>query len=165
MNDVVQVRVLLVACVVVVCGLAFLHVFVSPAVAPRVNIRWAAGVDDVARESLEQQFRLFAAEHREGTTWAYDLRDPSWQTVRALVAHPAVADTHYINRRFGIVSASAPRGTTPAGRGVLSTVRDSAALQWLGRLALSILVVAAIWVVTNGRTARRETIPRTRPPT
>jgi hypothetical protein len=162
MSDVRRVRIVAATCLIVlaICGLA--HVFALPTIAPRVNVRWADRVSDLERATLEQQFRLHEGEHREGSTWAYDLRDPSWSMVRALVAHPAVADTHYINRRFGLVAADAPAGTTRLPPGRLTGWRDSPIVAWAGRLAFSTLLVSLVWLATSGRTARREMNRQTR---
>jgi hypothetical protein len=157
MSDFQRIRVLAAASVIVLAGCGLVRIFALPSVAPRVNIRWADRVGDQERATLEQQFRLLAGERREGSTWSYDLRDPSWSAVRALVVHPAVADTHYIHRRFGIVAADAPRGTTRLPSGGLRGWRDSAVVEWAGRLAFSILLVSLVWLATTGRTARRET--------
>ena len=156
MTDYRRIQVLAIASAIVLVGTGLIRVFASPSVAPRINIRWADRVSDLERATLEQQFRLHEGERREGSTWAYDLRDPSWPAVRALIAHPAVADTHYINRRFGMVSADAPRGATRLPPGGLTGWRDSFIVEWAGRLALSILLVSLVWLAMNGRTARRE---------
>jgi hypothetical protein len=156
MTDYRRIQVLAIASAIVLVGAELIRVFASPSVAPRINIRWADGVSDADRGRLEQQFRLFAGEWREGSTWAYDLRDPSWSAVRRLVNDRAVADTHYINRRFGIVAPDAPPGTTRLPSGGLRGWRDSAVVEWAGRLAFSILLVSLVWLATSGRTARRE---------
>ena len=65
---------------------------------PRVNVRWTEGVTQDERLSLERRFGLESAEWREGTTWRYVLRDRSRENIAALVAHPAVDDTHDIDR-------------------------------------------------------------------
>ncbi len=63
-----------------------------------VHVRWQPSLDAAARQSLEARFRLADAERLEEGTWRYDLVDPSNDNIRALVGHPAVADTHYIDR-------------------------------------------------------------------
>jgi len=63
-----------------------------------VNVRWAAAVDDAARQRLEARFGLADGEHREGTTWGYALTHRARANIRALVEDPAVADTHQIHR-------------------------------------------------------------------
>ena len=133
--------------------LGAVHLSVPPSVAPRVNVRWADGVTDADRARLESRLQLFAGELREGSTWAYDLGDPSWRGVRTLIAEPAVADTHYLNRRFGIVSSDAPAGSTRIARGALSRWRDSPAVTWILRLSVSCLIVSGIWLLVNARGA------------
>jgi hypothetical protein len=125
-----------------------------PSIVPRVNVRWSDNVTEADRLRLETDLRLLAGEQREGTTWAYDLGDPSWRGVRRLIAEPAVADTHYLNRRFGLVSRDAPKGTTQLSAGPLSRWRDSAVAGWTVRLSLALLVVSTAWLAVNGRTTR-----------
>jgi hypothetical protein len=60
---------------------------------PIVNVRWTPAVDDRARTTLEQRYRMEPVEH-EGTTWRYRLRDTSATNLSALRADPAVEDTH-----------------------------------------------------------------------
>jgi len=161
-SDARQIRRLGAVCLILLAGVGLIRLFALPSIAPRVNIRWADGLGGVGRASIEERFRLLAGERREGTTWAYDLGDPSPGTVRAIVSHTAVADTHYINRRFGIVARGAPRGTSRP-TGALTGWQDSPLVEWVGRLAFWTLVVAMLWLATTGRTARRERTPRTHP--
>ena len=65
---------------------------------PRVNVRWADGVTEDERLLLERRFGLESPQWREGATWRYVLRDRSRENIAALVAHPAVDDTHDIDR-------------------------------------------------------------------
>jgi hypothetical protein len=65
---------------------------------PLVNVRWAPAVDDRSRAGLEQRYRIEPAEHDEGTTWRYRVRDRSTANLRALRADPAVEDTHGFER-------------------------------------------------------------------
>src|SRR5687767_10141129 len=82
--------------------------FVPPAIAPRINVRWTSGLSNEARLAAENQFTLLHGEMKEGRTWAYDLGNISRANVRALVAHPAVEDTHYVNRSAGTIWRTAP---------------------------------------------------------
>ncbi len=132
---------------------------VSPAIAPRINVRWAPGVSDEARAGAERTLHLLDGELREGRTWAYDLGDISRANVRALVAHPAVEDTHYIDRGDGTVWRQAPAGHAAVG-GAINRIRDSAALLWAGTIGGITALVAGVWLATNRRTARPQTIPR-----
>lgn len=145
--------------VVTLAATGALRVFVLPAVSPRVNIRWADRVDDAARVELERRLKLYAGEQREGTTWMYDLGDPTSRGIDALITHPAVADTFHINRSRGTVSSDAPRGTTRIGRGPLSIWRDSPVLSWVVRLALSLLAVSAVWLVSSATPRTKKSPP------
>jgi hypothetical protein len=161
MTEVRRVQALAAASLLVLVIAGLIRVFSLPAVAPRINVRWAGEVDDRQRGALERELGLTAGERREGSTWAYDLTNPSWRGVKALIAHPAVADTHYINRRWGLVAADAPRGTTAIEAGGIGAWRDSALVAWARRFALALLAVSLLWLLTTGRTARHETIPQT----
>ena len=146
--------------VVVLAGVGLLRVFVPPAFGPRVNIRWADDVDDAARVDLEWLLKLLAGEQREGTTWLYDLGDPTPSGIKELIAHPSVADTFHIDRKLGTVSKDAPQGTTRIAHGRLSMWRDSPLFNWLTRLSLSVLAVSALWLAMTGRAARKSaTLP------
>ena len=123
--------------------------FVSSAVAPRINVRWAPGVSEGARLAVERERTLVRGELKEGRTWAYDLGDVSRANVRALVAHPAVEDTHYINRSAGTVWRTAPPGTTVIG-GLLNRARDSVALRWVLTASATTALVSALWLFTTG---------------
>jgi hypothetical protein len=151
-----RIRGLAIGSLIVLAAAGAVHVSVPPALAPRVNVRWADSVTDAERARLESRLQLFAGELREGTTWAYDLGDPSVGGVRALVTEPSVADTHYVNRRLGTVSSDAPAGTTLIARGVLSRWRDSPAAPWAARLSASCLIVSALWLLINARGRRVE---------
>src|SRR5688572_8848545 len=102
-------------------------------VAPRINVRWTDSITDAARAGVEHRFTLYAGERREGTTWSYDLGNASRANIQALLAHPAVADTHYLDRATSTVSADAPRGTTFITENPLRRWRDSRTADWLVR--------------------------------
>jgi hypothetical protein len=129
--------------VAVICAVAALSLSLAARVAsgPRgalVHVRWAASVDASARQKLEARFRLADGEHLEGSTWRYDLVDPSPDTIRALVRHPAVADTHHIDRsRFALDNAerTVRRGRIAYGSVLVAAADDLAtALATLGAL-------------------------------
>jgi len=124
--------------------------FIPPALAPRINIRWAPSVTDVSRADAERRFRLWRGEAKDGRTWAYDLGDVSHGNVAALVADRRVEDTHYINRTAATIWRTAPPGTTVIG-GIANRARDSAALEWIVTTSATTLVVAALWLVGAGR--------------
>jgi hypothetical protein len=121
------------------------------AYAARVHVRWREDISVFDRVRLEREFKLREREQREGNTWAYDLSDPSRETVRALVAHPAVADTHYIDREDGVPWWNAPRGTTLIHRNPVLRWRDSPVVEWVGFFSLSSVVASSAWLALNRR--------------
>lgn len=85
--------------------------------APRVSIRWVSTLDEAARGEMERRFSLTAAERSDDVSvnaWTYRLLDKSRDNVRALVGHPDVADTHYIDRETFEVEREQPRLDNPA---------------------------------------------------
>jgi peptidoglycan/LPS O-acetylase OafA/YrhL len=70
-------------------------------------IRWAPGTSDATRHRLEGELGLIGGQQVERDprhrTWSYRLRTPTRDRVRAVVLHPAVEDTAYVDReRFEI---------------------------------------------------------------
>jgi 4-amino-4-deoxy-L-arabinose transferase-like glycosyltransferase len=117
----------------------------------RVNVRWQPVLVSAERQSLEAQFRLEDGKHVDGSTWEYDLLDTSRYTIRALVQHPAVADTHHIDRgRFVPENAERTprRGRIAYGDAVVRAA-DGVALALVSfalPLALSLVTpVGAVW--------------------
>jgi hypothetical protein len=122
--------------------------------APRVNVRWADAVEEQDRERFERQLQLRQSVHQGGTTWSYDLADPSAPRVRALLSHPAVADTHHIDRKTGAISLDAPRGTTLVRDDFIARWRDSPVLYWILLLSASMTFVSMAWL-TLARSQRQ----------
>ena len=79
-----------------------------------INVRWHADVTDAERLQLEAQF-LLRGERREDRTFGYDLLDDSRANIQALVEHPAVEDTHHIDRGTFALAASAEFGESRTG--------------------------------------------------
>ena len=142
-----------VASVIVLAIALYVWRFVPPSLAPRINVRWTAGLSDEARLTAERRFTLLQGELQEGRPWAYDLGDISRANVRALVAHPAIEDTHYVNRAAGTIWRTAPPGTAIVG-GALNRVRDSAFLTWALTSSATTTVVCALWLASTGRRIR-----------
>ena len=67
----------------------------------------------IARQAAEQRYRLFEGQETERGTWAYLLKDTSYENVRALVSDPAVEDTSNINRAAFRVNRDATLGRPP----------------------------------------------------
>ena len=74
-----------------------------------VHVRWQPSVTITDRHALEGRFHLADGEQLDARTWRYDLIDPSGSTIGALVAEPAAADTHNIDRAEGSLAPDAPR--------------------------------------------------------
>ena len=83
--------------------------------APRVHVRWADGTTEAQRVAFEAELRLEPVEHKEDQTWRYELTDVSRRAIEAVVRHPAVADTHYIDRAAFEVAPGTPRGERSVG--------------------------------------------------
>lgn len=126
--------------------------FLAPSpFAPRVHIRWISQTSDAARSDFERRFSLLNGEYREGTTWGYDLGNASMSAVRSLLEHPAVEDTHYIDRRSGAVAADAPRGTTRLRQTGLAWWINSPLFEWFTLLWVSSLIVSGTWLASARR--------------
>jgi hypothetical protein len=63
-----------------------------------VNVRWAEGVSDELRATLERQYALLDGRKHEGRTWRYFLGDAAPANLRAIVTDPRVEDTSNIFR-------------------------------------------------------------------
>ena len=63
-----------------------------------IHVRWTPDVDAARRQSLERQLQLAEGRPTEGTTWVYQLQEPSTDDIRAIVTHPNVEDTAHVNR-------------------------------------------------------------------
>ena len=90
----------------------------APLPLPRINVRWVDGLDADRRRGLEARFGFDAGEG-ESSTWSYGLADASRENITALVRHPDVEDTHYIDRvemtlEAGAFRAAAPRYRAPS---------------------------------------------------
>lgn len=80
----------------------------------QVTIRWSPALSDDERQQLEQRFSLAAGARKtdaaESNVWNYRLSDLSRDNVRAIVMHPGVADTHFIDRSAFTVESQPPPG-------------------------------------------------------
>ncbi len=84
---------------------------------PRVHIYWR-NVNDAERHRFERDLHLTEADRRNDGAWAYVPSDLSVPALRAIVTHPAVADTNGINRRTFHIGQSPPM--TPRRGGVIT---------------------------------------------
>jgi hypothetical protein len=123
--------------------------------APRIHVRWADGVSEAQRTTLERDFALLAGIRREGTTWEYDLAQPSRATIRALIDSPTVADTHYLDRGTGEVTTGAPRGATPLDQPGLIGWIHTDLFDWFIALCFSSFVVSSVRLASGTMPQRR----------
>ena len=105
-----------------------------------INVRWDAGVTDAERLRLEAQFVL-RGERLEDRTFGYDLLDDSQANIQALVEHPAVEDTHQIDRGNFTLAASAEFGESRTGWAWRWGVEDQLPLMW--RLAGLLVLIGS----------------------
>jgi len=132
-------------------GLAAVEPFLPSPHAPRINIRWDNDLGVADRQRLESTFGLVRPEPREGATWRYDLVDVTHENVAALVAHPAVSDTHEIDRTLGVVAPGAPRGTTWILPAALNFWREPPVSTALATASAAAFLFAALSLVLSGR--------------
>ena len=121
---------------------------VASPLAPRVHIRWAPDVSAAARADLERRFALTAGEPRDDATWEYDLADVRPASVRELIAHPAVADTHYLDRDTATIAADAPSGSVRLADRRLASWVHSDVFDWFMLVWISSLIVSASWLAS-----------------
>jgi hypothetical protein len=105
-----------------------------------IHVRWHAEVTDAERLELEAQF-LLRGERREDRTFGYDLLDDSQANIQALVAHPAVEDTHHIDRGNFTLAANAEFGESRTGWAWRRGVEDQLPLMW--RLAGLLVLIGS----------------------
>jgi hypothetical protein len=137
------------------CAVVPVRLLVASPYAPRVHVRWVDGLSDAERIALERQLLLAAGARREGTTWEYDLVNPSTQPGMALVKHPAVEDTHYIDRAHGEVTADAPLGTTLLAERSAAAWIHSRLFDWFVSFWVAALFVSSVWVANSARIVGR----------
>ena len=107
-----------------------------PVVSVPINVRWSEEVGASRRLALEAEFGLADPTALDGNTWAYLLRDHSRASIRAIVQHPLVADTHHVDRaRFAPSDGPMPRGLGIMLGALLFAAGGVAVPRWLaGRL-------------------------------
>jgi hypothetical protein len=95
--------------------------------AVRINVRFAPGTHDDRRRQVEERYRLVEGVVVDDRTWMYAADDPSASNMLALMADPAVEDTHGFDRLTGHVPAPAVYASTgPANHVVVGAAPCSA---------------------------------------
>ena len=111
-----------------------------------VNIRWQPSVDAAERQRLETEWQLVDGQEVSPSTWRYDLTASSEGRLRAIVVHPAVADTHHIDRhRYTL----APEAGRTARRHGLITTGGAVAVGVVDRLAMLLAALAGLCVLVR----------------
>ena len=111
-----------------------------------VNIRWQPSVDAAERQRLETEWQLVDGQEVSPSTWRYELTAPSEGRLRAIVEHPAIADTHHIDRQRYTLAPDAPR---TARRHGLITAGGAVAVNLADRLALLLAVLSGLCVLVR----------------
>lgn len=83
-----------------------------------IHVRWRSGVSADERSSLEARFSLALLRPLDVTTFAYELLDDSWWNIYSLVRHPAVDDTHHLDRQRYAIASTAPDGESGRRTGI-----------------------------------------------
>lgn len=105
-----------------------------------VHVRWQPATETSARQNLETTFRLTERQQLDDHTWRYNLIDPSSNNIRAIVSHPAVEDTHHIDRRSDSLASSAAR----TARQQRFAVDSDAVVRVADRISLLLTAVAGL---------------------
>lgn len=109
-----------------------------------VHVRWQPSVDAAERQRLETRLLLADGREVEPSTWRYDLTAPSKSNIRAIVEHPAVTDTHHIDRQRYTIE---PSTTWTARRHGLITIGGDVAVDIADRLAMILAALAGLFVL------------------
>jgi hypothetical protein len=150
-SDVVKVRAFAVISVIMLSATIATRLLAPSPFAPRVHVRWAAGIAAAERESLERRFALSAGTPRDEATWEYDLTDVSRPAVEALIRHPAVADTHYLDREMARVAADAPSGSIPLAERRVAGWIQSGLFEWFMFFWAAGLIASGAWLAAPPR--------------
>jgi len=130
-----------IACALLGCALS---VAARLAVGPPgayVHVEWQPTVDEATQAQVAERYRLDKPEKlKDPYSWRFDLIDTSSNNIRALVADPAVRDTHEIDRHAFTLEPTAPR---TARRSRMATGGDEI-VRTADGLAIELLVLAIL---------------------
>jgi hypothetical protein len=149
LSDRGKVRVFLALSIAVLAAAVVVRLSAPSPFAPRVHVRWSPTLPVEQRATLERRFSLVNGERREDETWAYDLVNLELASVTDLIEHPAVEDTHYIDRTTGAVAADAPAGTVRLSGRRLAGVVHSLVFDWFLLFWASSVVVAGVRLASD----------------
>lgn len=80
--------------------------------APVIHVRWSSALMAEQRQLLEEEMTLVNPRQLGGHTWRYDLLDSRTESLRRIVHHPAVADTHDVDRERLTLTVKTEAGPT-----------------------------------------------------
>jgi len=125
---------------------------------PVIHVRWQGGLDAAARQAIERQLALQPVGQTAPETWRYELTDASVDTIRALVTHADVEDTHFLDRTTFTIAPDAGAGERRPGP--LGTWSPSLAfgIADYGPLALLLLAAAAAACAARPRLALQTSV-------
>ena len=70
----------------------------NDAIPNEINVRWIPEITRGQRSSVEQFLGLDSGQFVEDRTWTYDLRDPTQDSLQAIITNQFVEDTHGFSR-------------------------------------------------------------------
>ena len=111
-----------------------------------VNVRWQPSVDAAERQRIERGLLLVDGLEVSPSTWRYNLTAPFENHIRAIVEHPAVADTHRIDRTRYTLD---PEAIRTARRHGLITVGGNVAVGIVDGLATILALLAGLSVLVR----------------
>jgi len=144
-----KVRAFTVVSVVILAAALAMRASAPSPFAPRVHVRWGASIEDDRRAALERRFSLLNGERRQDDTWVYDLADVAPASVTALIQHPDVADTHYIERDTGRIAPDAPTGRVRLTDRRFAALVHSFVFDWFLLFWASSIVVSGVWLASS----------------
>jgi hypothetical protein len=129
--------------------------------APSIHVRWAAHVSDADRQGLEEQFQLVNAHALGDRSWSYDLLDSRAAVIRRIVEHPAVDDTHHLDRvRFTLAVNTEPGTARRWAWHWWATGRDERRAERVLQTSTAVTALLALGSIRRARHARTSVTPR-----
>lgn len=102
-----------------------------------IHVRWTTGTTPEVQRQVAKELSLECERPLDGPTWFCAVLDASPETLERVVRHPAVEDTHYLNRGTFFLE-NAPMANTRLWAGRKSRIVGSVGLMVLaGLLALA----------------------------
>ena len=98
-----------------------------------VNVRWIPGTTAEQRGQSEQRLDLGQGRLVDGTTWTYQLREPTAENLEAITRDAVVEDTHGFDREtFEFPPSRVARRALPLGIWTAVAAGIALLLRWAG---------------------------------